>query len=505
MTFPKLWPVGGHPEGEAKVRQLKKLSPKWLRASGPGWVAEKQGALSNVKYGAEGGLYSVGFYVYNQALLRLRKIWMSQKERGRMRHKEALDLVVPIESAVLGNETIVLCDGVGKLTTLEDTTVDGKVVRTTRLGGAWKSTETEFLSIPGAVGQLLYVNGLQLLYGEGRFLYVASESTGWVSAGVVNHPLQSATWGYYERAIGVTVFTPTVWVVHGSDKAGRAPACNPKFYRTEDAGASWSLVPGTDALFSPGDFDRYNLDQDDTYPVERTLVQIVPVSATKAVVAVHGEAAPASDRLTLFDFATGTVVRQEVDANPVGQSLFNHGLEVVAVVGAGSWVYRKWTGQEFLRPDNSPDFRYDPTYFLARDFWQSEVAIVAAPATDPHYYVGEVYGDPIGPKITPFSAWYEPGKWLYLVMDGKRRELWVASGENLETHRRRTVLTEPDEAGDNGVEQPDWMLSFNGGGWHREFKSVSKLGAFGAMAAITNDYPWRTDARVSPPTWWLES
>lgn len=59
MTYPKLWPVGGHPEGEAKVRQLKKLAPKWLRASGPGWVAEKQGALSNVKYGA-----GAPFYVY---------------------------------------------------------------------------------------------------------------------------------------------------------------------------------------------------------------------------------------------------------------------------------------------------------------------------------------------------------------------------------------------------------------------------------------------------------
>lgn len=59
MTYPKLWPVGGHPEGEAKVRQLNKLGPKWLRASGPGWVAEKQNKLSNVKYGA-----GAPFYVY---------------------------------------------------------------------------------------------------------------------------------------------------------------------------------------------------------------------------------------------------------------------------------------------------------------------------------------------------------------------------------------------------------------------------------------------------------
>ena len=61
MTYPKLWPVGGHPEGEAKVRQLNKLSPKWLRASGPGWVAEKQGALSNVKHGGFPQFYAYGW------------------------------------------------------------------------------------------------------------------------------------------------------------------------------------------------------------------------------------------------------------------------------------------------------------------------------------------------------------------------------------------------------------------------------------------------------------
>ncbi len=61
MTYPKLWPVGGHPEGEAKVRQLKKLGPKWLRASGPGWVAEKQNKLSNVKHGGEAEFYTYGW------------------------------------------------------------------------------------------------------------------------------------------------------------------------------------------------------------------------------------------------------------------------------------------------------------------------------------------------------------------------------------------------------------------------------------------------------------
>ena len=61
MKYPKLWPVGGHPEGEAKVRQLNKLGPKWLRASGPGWVAEKQNKLSNVKHGGSPQFYAYGW------------------------------------------------------------------------------------------------------------------------------------------------------------------------------------------------------------------------------------------------------------------------------------------------------------------------------------------------------------------------------------------------------------------------------------------------------------
>ena len=61
MKYPKLWPVGGHPEGEAKVRQLNKLGPKWLRASGPGWVAEKQNKLSNVKHGGAYPFYTYGW------------------------------------------------------------------------------------------------------------------------------------------------------------------------------------------------------------------------------------------------------------------------------------------------------------------------------------------------------------------------------------------------------------------------------------------------------------
>lgn len=43
------------------MRQLNKLGPKWLRASGPGWVAEKQGAQSNVKYGGAQGFYAYGW------------------------------------------------------------------------------------------------------------------------------------------------------------------------------------------------------------------------------------------------------------------------------------------------------------------------------------------------------------------------------------------------------------------------------------------------------------
>ncbi len=46
---PKLWPLGVYPEAEAKVRQLQKVGTKWLRASGPGWVAEKQDRFSNIK------------------------------------------------------------------------------------------------------------------------------------------------------------------------------------------------------------------------------------------------------------------------------------------------------------------------------------------------------------------------------------------------------------------------------------------------------------------------
>ncbi len=55
--YPKMWPVGGHPVGEAKVRQLQRLDLPWARASGPGWVAEKQGDFANVKYGEKKKLY----------------------------------------------------------------------------------------------------------------------------------------------------------------------------------------------------------------------------------------------------------------------------------------------------------------------------------------------------------------------------------------------------------------------------------------------------------------
>lgn len=57
--YPKSWPVGGHPEAEAKVRQLQKAGSRWLRASGPGWVAEKQSKLSNIKFGGEDGVFVV--------------------------------------------------------------------------------------------------------------------------------------------------------------------------------------------------------------------------------------------------------------------------------------------------------------------------------------------------------------------------------------------------------------------------------------------------------------
>ena len=59
--YPKSWPVGGHPEAEAKVRQLQKIGSKWLRASGPGWVAEKQNKLSNVKHEEGGGFILIQF------------------------------------------------------------------------------------------------------------------------------------------------------------------------------------------------------------------------------------------------------------------------------------------------------------------------------------------------------------------------------------------------------------------------------------------------------------
>lgn len=46
--YPKLWGRSSA-VGEAKVRQLQKIGTPWLRASGPGFVAEKQSKLSNVK------------------------------------------------------------------------------------------------------------------------------------------------------------------------------------------------------------------------------------------------------------------------------------------------------------------------------------------------------------------------------------------------------------------------------------------------------------------------
>lgn len=58
--YPKSWPVGGHPVAEAKVRQMQKLSAPWLRASGDGWVAEKQGRRSSVKIRGEGAWFCVG-------------------------------------------------------------------------------------------------------------------------------------------------------------------------------------------------------------------------------------------------------------------------------------------------------------------------------------------------------------------------------------------------------------------------------------------------------------
>lgn len=58
--YPKSWPVGGHPVAEAKVRQMQKLSAPWLRASGDGWVAEKQGSRSSVKIRGEGAWFCVG-------------------------------------------------------------------------------------------------------------------------------------------------------------------------------------------------------------------------------------------------------------------------------------------------------------------------------------------------------------------------------------------------------------------------------------------------------------
>lgn len=58
---PKLWPLGVYPEAEAKVRQLQKVGTKWLRASGPGWVAEKQDRFSNIKFEYDSGFILLQF------------------------------------------------------------------------------------------------------------------------------------------------------------------------------------------------------------------------------------------------------------------------------------------------------------------------------------------------------------------------------------------------------------------------------------------------------------
>lgn len=56
--YPKLWGRSSA-VGEAKVRQLQKVGTPWLRASGPGFVAEKQSKLSNVKTHDERGIWFI--------------------------------------------------------------------------------------------------------------------------------------------------------------------------------------------------------------------------------------------------------------------------------------------------------------------------------------------------------------------------------------------------------------------------------------------------------------
>lgn len=511
MTYPKLWPVGGHPEGEAKVRQLKKLSPKWLRASGIGWVAEKQNTLSNVKYGGGGGMYSASFESWNDGSPKSMKVWIAQKERGFIDHKEALRLSFLAGETQYYDSLVVLCDGVGRVYCLDNaSSADGGVLRKTRFGGKWTSEDTLWLP---AGGIPIRKNGaLGILASSGAILYMAFASSGWVGIEDYNHPLKSRVQKFYARPLRAYVFSPDVWVICCSEGGIDGLGSYPKFYRTEDGGLSWSLVSGTDALFSPADLNRYNATASiqDTVPTEGSIVQVIPVSATKAVVVVKGDLSPAQDRMTLFDFATGSVVKQEILTGGPGQALFGHSLEVVALIGSGSWVIRRWTGETFDRGDGWTDYRYIPTYALVTGFWVSEQPIDRPPAESDFFYLGDAYGEPYGPNLIPFSAWYRSGAWLYVVMDGKRRELWKATGESLETHRRLCVLSEPrvrPEGGmnTNGIAYDGWYLTRYTGEWQRELVSVQRTGAPNAPAPLGNYYPWRLDARFAAPAWWFES
>lgn len=510
MTYPKLWPVGGHPEGEAKVRQLKKLSPKWLRASGPGWVSEKQAKLSNVKYGGEGGLYSASFYEYTDGSPKGMKVWISQRERGAIPYKAALSLSFAPGDTDYSDSLTVVADAAGRVYCLDNTSrADGGVLRKTRFGGSWSSSDTFFLPSGGIPIRL--AEGFGLLQNVGASLYFTFAKGGWVNSVDIPNPLSGRVQKYYSRPLRAYVFSANTWVICCSEGGINGAGSHPKFYRTEDAGLSWVLVPNTDGLFNPADLNRYNntIGIEDTVPTELSIVQVVPVSSSKAVVTVDGDLGDGQTRMALFDFATGSVVKQEILVGGPGQALFGHSLEVVALIGQGRWVIRRWTGETFDRGDGWIDYRYIPTYALATDFWSNEQPIGRPPGESDFFYLGDAYGDPYGPNLVPFSAWYRAGAWLYVVMDGKRRELWAAYGDLLEEHRRICVLSEPKvTAGGgidtNGIEYDGWYQG-QPGQWYRELTSVQRTGTPGVLTPVGNYYPWVLDAAFPPPAWWTES
>lgn len=514
MTYPKLWPVGGHPEGEAKVRQLKKLSPKWLRASGPGWVAEKQAKLSNVKYGGEGGMYSASALYYNDTSPKRFQFWFSPAStRGKMKYRDALEINIGTDFNTYTDSVAVFADGKGKVIAFDNTEEHGPLIRETRIGRKWKITEP--LISPPSFGDAKYIDGALCVLGVyGATLFKSYPAEDWSAGYSYSHPLEGRTQKAYLRPLRYANFTPKTMVIWCSNGGLEGTDSRPKFYRTEDEGTTWSLVPNTDALFHPDDLNRYvSSPIDDYFVTETKIAQFVPVSLTKALVVTHGGLFYSNARtiITLFDFATGQVVKQEnvYYKDGYGQTLRNENADIVALVGQGSWVYRKWRGgpDPFLRDDGTTDFAITPEYFLATDFWAKETPIAMPPADKPHFALGKAYGDPYGPLIEVFSAWYAKGAWMYVVADGFRRELWRASGELLENHKRIAVLSEPvvrDGVLDtNGITDVGWL--FNGLSWYREFTSVRLIGAPNAPAPVSIGYPWADDSRFSAPAWWTES